>query len=751
MRLTISLLFAVLVPSLLVAQAPVANFTANVTTGCSPLTVQFTDKSTGSPKSWNWDLGNGTLANGPNPVATYNPGTYTVTLVVSNASGSDQITKTAYIIVNPSPTVNFSADKRLACLPATVQFTDLSTANAGTINTWEWHFNDGGPNVATQNPQHTYTTPGFYDVYLKVTSTTGCFTQYSIPRFMRIVSGVKADFSYTGPTTCSAPYNVAFQNLTSGPGNITYNWDLGNGSMTGQANPGTVYNTAGTYTVKLSAQSEFGCSDAVTKTVPISGITTSFSSPPDSACDGSPFTFTNTSSSTPNSVLWTFGDGTSSTQLKPPSKLYAGPGFYPVKLISNFGSCRDSVTRTIHVFDRPAISFTANKVRTCKPPFTVTFQNTSPDAVNAQWDFGDGSTGTGNSPTHTYTKKGIDSVTLTITDSKGCRNTLKKEFIYVLDPFVVNDHGPSQVCVNQDYKPLSVISAAEGVATYTWDFGDGGAAYVENPTYQYTVPGVYKVKLTIVTNDGCPDSSTTTVKVGAHPVINFSADKVTACRSDIVSFTNLSTPVNTPLNPVVWSFGDGDTSSLQNPSHKFRDTGYYSIQLKVNNNGCVDSSTKSNFVRSLPPAANFGYTVDCANRNMVVFHDSTANDLAYGPLTYKWGFGDPAATTSVVGPSVPFSYPVFSTPLTYNATLIVQNLFCTDTIIKPVKLYNDSARFILDKNPAVYCRNDQVTFSALNDLNYVKVLNFVIDGVDHSSDQAGHYETYTTTATTTCN
>ena len=105
---------------------PVANFTANVTSGCGPLSVQFTDQSTGNPTAWNWEFSNGTLANVQNPGVTFNtPGTYSVKLVVQSSAGISQLEILNYITVLPSPTADFSANITITCLPATINFTDL--------------------------------------------------------------------------------------------------------------------------------------------------------------------------------------------------------------------------------------------------------------------------------------------------------------------------------------------------------------------------------------------------------------------------------------------------------------------------------------------------------------------------------------------------------------------------------------------------------------------------------------------------
>lgn len=124
------------------AQAPVANFSTNVSSGCSPLIVQFTDQSAGSPASWFWDLGNGSTSSVQNPTSTYvSPGNYTVTLTVTNASGTS--TKSATITVTAGPVVKFTSTDTAGCTPHTVTFTDQSTTPSGSITGWEWNFGDG--------------------------------------------------------------------------------------------------------------------------------------------------------------------------------------------------------------------------------------------------------------------------------------------------------------------------------------------------------------------------------------------------------------------------------------------------------------------------------------------------------------------------------------------------------------------------------------------------------------------------------
>jgi|GEM_PF-633135 len=161
---------------------PVANFTANVTSGPAPLAVAFTDTSTGGPTSWSWDFGDGGSSTEQNPVHTYTAlGTYTVSLTASNAHGADTETRVAYIDVGCPPEANFTANVTEGNAPLAVQFNDESTGN---VTAWLWDFGDS--NMSTvQNPVHTYESPGNYSVSLTASNAFGTST-LTKPDYIRV-------------------------------------------------------------------------------------------------------------------------------------------------------------------------------------------------------------------------------------------------------------------------------------------------------------------------------------------------------------------------------------------------------------------------------------------------------------------------------------------------------------------------------------------------------------------------------------
>ena len=167
--------------------ALVANFTANITSGKAPLAVRFTDLSTGLPAAWNWSFGDGSVLNATerSPVHTYtNGGTYTVSLTISNAAGSNTRTIPNYITVTAPPVANFNGTPVSGTMPLNVTFADLST-NLPT--SWIWNFGDGGYSVL-QNPSHMYSDAGTYTVTLTATNAEGTNTR-SQTRYITVNPG----------------------------------------------------------------------------------------------------------------------------------------------------------------------------------------------------------------------------------------------------------------------------------------------------------------------------------------------------------------------------------------------------------------------------------------------------------------------------------------------------------------------------------------------------------------------------------
>jgi len=264
-----------------------AEFTAKPSSGAKPLTVQFTDESTGKITSWLWDFGDGMTSNQQNPLHTYGQIChYTVSLTVTGPSGSDTETKSDYInVFTPySPVADFEGQPTDGYAPMRVQFTDLSTCTAtiahcwedgtsystmdvaslGGITEWSWDFGDGEKSTE-QNPVHTYQNPGAYSVRLTVTGPSGSGSKGKTSYIhTTIPPHPVADFVGI-PRTGDGPLTVQFIDQSTNVN--SWLWNFGDGTTSTEQNPSHtyMYQNNGDYTVSLTIQGPSG-SDTKTKT-----------------------------------------------------------------------------------------------------------------------------------------------------------------------------------------------------------------------------------------------------------------------------------------------------------------------------------------------------------------------------------------------------------------------------------------------------------------------------------------------------
>lgn len=694
----------ILIAATLKAQTPVAAFSGSRTSGCAPLSVAFRDESTGNPRFWDWEFtgpGMSQLDNRQNPTVTFSqPGLYKVTLVVRNANGANAVTKEDYIEVFPSPTVSFSANITTACLPAPIQFTSNASTSVGTISSLLWEFGDGTTSTVA-SPTHTYSDVGYYTVMLTATSSNNCSTRRAVSRYIRMVGGIEADFLVPPSAECNPPFTVNLRNESSGPGDLTYEWNLGNGNTSTTQHPTTIYPNSTPYTVSLITRSSFGCADTVTKQVQVTSYTTDFNVA-DTVCIGQDINLQNTSGADVVAFRWDFGDGTSSADANP-SKSFSTPGQYTVKLVNYFGNCSDSLIKTVRVMPKPVVDFTTNVGSSCALPFAVQFQNNTPGTTVQSWDFGDGLTSTDPSPTHSYAAYGNYSVSLTTTTSYGCEvSGTKANIVRIATPRVSISTNVNNGCAPLIVTPTANIVSVDPVTSYQWDLGNGTTSTSATPSVTYNTPGNYVINLVITTQSGCQESATYTIRVGSQPAaVDFTFDAGGDCIRDSSSFF-----ANAPgTNEWLWDFGDGTTSTLQNPKHVFRDTGIVSVSLIAFNNGCASAPvTKTDLFRKKPPIANFGIRRDCDNLRLVYLTDSSKVDADL-PFVYTWDFGD-GTTSNAVQPG----NHQYVADGRYVVRLRVDNGDCWHEYQRVINIAPLDGSFTMSRDAV--CREDSVTFTA---------------------------------------
>jgi PKD repeat protein len=244
-------------------QKPVASFTSNVTSGKVPLSVLFSDTSTGSPTAWNWNFGDGTAnATVKNPVHVFSKaGVYTVTLTASNSAGSSTIKKSSYITVSsttpPALVANFSSNVTTGTAPLNVAFTDKST---GTPTAWNWSFGDGTYSTV-KNPAHIYSKAGNYTVKLTLKNAAGSTNTVTKTNYIKVKAPTTAKIPvvsfWASRTSGTVPITIGFTDASTNTP-TSWKWNFGDGTYSTAQNPRHTYSKAGTYSITLTASNAAG-------------------------------------------------------------------------------------------------------------------------------------------------------------------------------------------------------------------------------------------------------------------------------------------------------------------------------------------------------------------------------------------------------------------------------------------------------------------------------------------------------------
>jgi len=306
--------------------APVANFTFEV----AGLRAIFTDASTGNPTEWSWDFGDGTPAvTTQNATHTFpTPGAYNVTLTVKNIAGQSSKSTFVTVTLGNAPVADF----KFQASGLSVIFTD---ASKNSPTSWDWDFGDGSAHGTQQNPSHTYASANTYKVTLTATNAAG---SSSASQFVAVVAPPVANF------TCNAASGSlalnCFDQSTNTP--TAWAWNFGDCATNAMCtstdqNPAHLYTAAGVYTVLLKVTNSAGSSQT-TRDIAIGAPQASFTYTKSTLT----VTFTDTSSNSPTSRSWNFGDcGTNpncTASTSPVAHTYLAPGTYTVQLIvSNAG------------------------------------------------------------------------------------------------------------------------------------------------------------------------------------------------------------------------------------------------------------------------------------------------------------------------------------------------------------------------------------------------------------------------------
>lgn len=343
------------------------------------------------------------------------------------------------------------------------------------------------------------------------------------------LGSVSVNATATPSTIGCVPFTVQFQDNSANA--TSWNWDFGDGGSSTAPTPTHTYTTPGTYTVRLIGSNPEGCITAdtsfVTITVRADTINANFTYTILDSCVSPRVQFNNTSvglnggPTTGATFTWEFGDGNSFTGANPPAHTYPGTGTYVVKLkMTMAGACNspDSLMRTI-TFSNLFVAATPLPDITVCANGSVTFPDSSSNALTYEWDFGDGSTATTSPTSHVYTTPGTYTARLIVGNPNTCN---KFDTIYVTirvnpNPTAAFTFTPA---VGEPNEPFVFTNQSTGAASYLWNFGDGRTSNETNPVYEYRRSGTFTVCLTATNEFNCVDKICKELQASIFPIID---------------------------------------------------------------------------------------------------------------------------------------------------------------------------------------------------------------------------------------
>ncbi len=558
---------------------------------------------------------------------------------------------------------DFSGSPTSGCASLAVNFNDLSTGT--NIDGWSWDFGDGGTSTA-QNPSYTYNSPGTYNVSLTVSSSTqGCNDTQTKNGYITVNGVPTANFEGS-PTTGTEPLTVNFTDLSTDA--TGWSWDFGDGSGTStQQNPSYTYNSAGTYTVTLTASNACGSDveqkvDYITVNTCVAPVA-DFSGSPTSGDAPLTVNFTDQSTGNPTSWSWDFGDGVGTSTQQNPSYTYNNTGTYTVTLTATNSCGSDQVIKTDYITvtcTAPVADFTGSPT-SGNAPLTVNFTDQSTgNPTSWSWDFGDGvGTSTQQNPSYTYNNTGTYTVTMTATNSCGSDQVIKTDYITVTESQATQAYPLSDI-------PVYGTVSGSYLDTYTSDNVYETITeilYTGHPrkTYSYLE---HKWNFNIDASDGA------TFYLEAYRPGNTDGDDfVFAYSTDDVNYYNLVTVASATEQVYSASLPAITGTVYIRVLDNQRDWGGNSLDpVYVDEMYIEYGSTPS------APTADFSGDPTSGYAPLTV----QFTDLSTGsPTSWSWDFGDGVGTSTVQNPSY-----TYNNVGTYTVSLTATNSYGSDSETK---------------------------------------------------------------------
>ena len=275
-----------------------------------------------------------------------------------------------------------------------------------------------------------------------------------------------------------------------------------------------------------------------------------------------------------------------------------------------------------------------------------------------------------------------------------------------------------QACIGNDVKfSLNAINSGRPVINYLWDFGDGTFSEDKEPTHVFTSSGTKTVSLAVKNDVACiSEVFQLPIEILAQPIAAFAMAPV-SCSNQDIAFTNQS-QLNGNTVTYLWDFGDGTTSTLQNPTHKYLTSGTFNIKLTVQSNAQCESVITQSKTIFTSPTVDFQDPNACVSDNVQFVITQKSNDI----ISYQWNFGnaeDPNDVSTSESPTYTYTRAGI-----YVVSLVVTNANgCQTRITKNITISSANPRSLFEVvNQNNLCSNQPVSFKDLSSVAFGNIV-----------------------------
>ncbi len=514
-----------------VINKPAATISSNIAAlNCVPFTLRVSALGLGNETvSWIFTDTASTpsviTAGGTSAQYTFNkPGTFSVTLMVTNTAGCKDSTTITFAVSN-TPNASFTPTILSTCKTDTiVTYTNTSTYTGTDPLQYRWLVDNqllaSGTNFTYQYLLGASVPPRTFTTSLVVINQAGCRDTATGTLVMQ--AAPKALFTVVNPATC-VPFDLRVSNTSLDA--TSYRWIVNGAQVSTQTNPTLHITQPSTlYTIMLIADNTFGCKpDTVTRTfTTLARPKAAFTVSDSLSCTGSLNVAVNNQTTGANAYTWIWGDNSPNSNFFNPTHLYATPGQYPIILMASDGVCRDTAIVPVRIANKPVVNFDVNKTTFCGSD-SVKLINLTSNATDYLWDFGDGTTSIAVNPTHFFTQRATPyTIKLVATGTFGCKDSAVKANIILAKqlPGASFAVSPANVINVPNYTFNFINTTLQSNShNYLWTFGDGSLpSSGRDATHRYNDTGNYTVKLGVFDRvSNCTDTAIQVVRITGFP------------------------------------------------------------------------------------------------------------------------------------------------------------------------------------------------------------------------------------------